>query len=42
VGVEFATRRVHELVAQGVSGLHFYVLNRSQAALAVLRAVEDL
>lgn len=42
VGVEFATRQVRELVDGGIPGIHFYVLNRSQAALAVLQAVEQL
>jgi methylenetetrahydrofolate reductase (NADPH) len=39
VGVRWATRQVQELIAAGVSGLHFYVLNRSQATAAVLSAV---
>jgi methylenetetrahydrofolate reductase (NADPH) len=40
VGVEFATRQVDELLKAGVPGLHFYVLNKSQAAAAVLEGVE--
>ena len=40
VGVEFATRQVEELLASGVPGLHFYVLNKSQATSAVLRSVK--
>jgi methylenetetrahydrofolate reductase (NADPH) len=39
VGVEFATRQVQELVDRGVPGIHFYVLNKSTATAAVLRAV---
>lgn len=39
VGVEFATRQVQELIDAGIPGLHFYVLNKSPAAAAVLRAV---
>ncbi len=39
VGVEFATRQVEQLVAQGAPGLHFYVLNKSQATCDVLRAL---
>ena len=39
VGVEFATRQVQELVDQGVPGLHFYVLNKSQATAEILRSV---
>lgn len=42
VGVEFAADQVRELVREGIPGLHCYVLNRSRAALAVLRAVEAL
>jgi methylenetetrahydrofolate reductase (NADPH) len=39
VGVEFATRQVQQLVDGGVPGIHFYVLNKSPATSAVLRAV---
>lgn len=39
VGVEYATRQVRELIAAGVPGIHFYVLNKSQATSAVLTAV---
>jgi methylenetetrahydrofolate reductase (NADPH) len=39
VGVEFATRQVDELLAAGIPGLHFYVLNKSQATGAVLESV---
>lgn len=35
-GVAFAARQAAELVAAGVAGLHFYVLNRSEAARRVL------
>jgi methylenetetrahydrofolate reductase (NADPH) len=37
-GVEFATRQVAGLLQGGVAGLHFYVLNKSQATAAVLEA----
>jgi methylenetetrahydrofolate reductase (NADPH) len=40
VGVDFATRQVQELVDRGVPGVHFYVLNKSPATSAVLRAVQ--
>lgn len=40
VGVEFATEQVQELADRGVPGVHFYVLNKSQATSAVLRAVK--
>lgn len=39
IGVEFAVAQVQELVDAGVPGLHFYVLNKSQATGRVLRAV---
>lgn len=39
VGVRWATKQVQELIAGGVSGLHFYVLNRSPATAAVLSTV---
>jgi methylenetetrahydrofolate reductase (NADPH) len=38
-GVEFATRQTQALVDAGVPGIHFYVLNRSEAATEVLRNV---
>lgn len=39
VGVEFASQQVQALVDQEVPGVHFYVLNKSQATAAVLNAV---
>ena len=36
VGVDFATRQTQGLIDAGVPGIHFYVLNRSEAAAAVL------
>jgi methylenetetrahydrofolate reductase (NADPH) len=39
VGVEAAIRQTKELVEAGVPGIHFYVLNRSEAAARVLDAV---
>jgi methylenetetrahydrofolate reductase (NADPH) len=38
-GVDFAIEQVQELIASGIPGLHFYVLNRSHATAAVLQAV---
>lgn len=39
VGIDFATRQVQELIDQGVAGLHFYVLNKSEATLQVAQSV---
>ena len=39
VGVEFATQQVAELLESGVPGVHFYVLNKSQATSEVLKAL---
>ena len=38
-GVEFATRQVQALVEHGVPGIHFYVLNKSNATAGVLRGI---
>ncbi|MFC1758770.1 methylenetetrahydrofolate reductase [NAD(P)H] [Planctomycetota bacterium] len=38
-GVEFAIEQSQELVDQGVPGIHYYVLNKSQAMQDVLNAV---
>jgi methylenetetrahydrofolate reductase (NADPH) len=40
VGVDFATRQTQALVDAGVPGIHFYVLNRSEAAANVLSNVD--
>jgi methylenetetrahydrofolate reductase (NADPH) len=39
-GVDFATRQTQALVDAGVPGIHFYVLNRSEATAEVLGNVE--
>ncbi|MBI5094021.1 MAG: methylenetetrahydrofolate reductase [NAD(P)H] [Candidatus Hydrogenedentes bacterium] len=39
VGIYSATRQVEELVESGCPGVHFYVLNRSQAASQILRSL---
>lgn len=39
VGIEFATRQVQELLDRGVAGLHFYVLNKSEATFQVATQV---
>ncbi len=38
-GVDFAARQVEALVASGVPGMHFYVLNKSPATIRVLEHV---
>jgi methylenetetrahydrofolate reductase (NADPH) len=38
-GVEFATRQAADLMAHGIPGLHFYVLNKSEATKRVLTAL---
>ena len=40
IGVDFAIRQVQELIDSGVPGIHFYVLNKSQATSKVLEAVD--
>ena len=40
VGVEQATRQAGGLIAHGVAGIHFYVLNKSHATSEVLGALE--
>ena len=35
-GVDYATRQCEDLINAGVPGLHFYTLNRSQAATTIL------
>ena len=40
VGVEFAIRQVQGLIDGGVPGIHFYVLNKSQATSRVMQAVK--
>jgi methylenetetrahydrofolate reductase (NADPH) len=39
IGVEFATRQTQALLNAGVPGIHFYVLNRSEATAEVLSNV---
>ncbi len=39
VGVEFATQQTADLLEAGVAGIHYYVLNKSEAAERVLNAV---
>jgi methylenetetrahydrofolate reductase (NADPH) len=38
-GVEFATRQAADLIAHGIPGIHFYVLNKSEATKRVLTSL---
>ena len=38
--MQYAIQQVRELIAAGIPGLHFYVLNKSEATAAVLRAIQ--
>lgn len=40
VGVDFARKQVQGLLESGIPGLHFYVLNKSQATAAVLEVID--
>ncbi len=40
IGVEFAIKQCQELIASGVQGIHFYVLNKSEACERILDALQ--
>ena len=40
IGVDFATQQTQSLIEAGVPGIHFYVLNRSEAAAEVLGNID--
>lgn len=40
IGVEYAVAQCRELLSEGVAGLHFYVLNRSEATERILDALD--
>lgn len=40
IGVDYAVQQCRELMDQGVPGIHFYVLNKSQACEAILSALD--
>lgn len=42
IGMEFAIKQCKELIEQSVPGLHFYVLNKSEATTTVLKALHPL
>ncbi|PHS14847.1 MAG: methylenetetrahydrofolate reductase [NAD(P)H] [Blastopirellula sp.] len=37
VGVQHASRQVEDLISNGVPGLHFYVLNKSEATISIMK-----
>jgi methylenetetrahydrofolate reductase (NADPH) len=39
IGVRHASEQVRQLLAAGVPGIHFYVLNKSQATVGILQNV---
>ncbi|MCA9434808.1 MAG: methylenetetrahydrofolate reductase [NAD(P)H] [Candidatus Omnitrophica bacterium] len=39
VGVEHCTQQLEELIAEGVPGVHFYVINRAQPTGDILRSI---
>lgn len=41
-GIEHATRQAGELLSAGAGGLHFYVLNKSDSAAAILSSLKNL
>lgn len=40
IGVDFAIKQCRELMSQGVRGIHFYVLNKSQAGREILNGLD--
>ncbi len=42
IGVEFATQQTQALIDSGIPGIHYYVLNRSEAIAEVLGKVKPL
>ena len=40
IGVEHARQQTVDLIEQGVPGIHYYVLNKSDAAAALLQGLQ--
>ncbi len=40
IGMYHSTRQCHELIEQGVAGIHFYTLNRSTATRAIFQEIK--
>jgi methylenetetrahydrofolate reductase (NADPH) len=41
IGMYHATRQCHDLITQGVAGIHFYTLNRSTATRAIFQEIKS-
>ena len=41
IGMYHATRQCHDLIGQGVAGIHFYTLNRSTATRAIFQEIKS-
>jgi methylenetetrahydrofolate reductase (NADPH) len=39
VGIDYTSRQLQSLIAADVPGVHFYVMNRSEAVAEVLKSV---
>jgi methylenetetrahydrofolate reductase (NADPH) len=42
LGVDYAIKQCEDLLRQGVRGLHFYTLNKSRAALQIVKGIKSL
>ncbi len=42
VGIDHSAHQVEDLIKQGVPGLHFYVLNKSESTTAILDSLDSL
>ena len=39
IGIEYTIKQVKHLLDEGIPGIHFYVMNRSEATLRILDAI---